>query len=167
MVWINTLPTVTPVSRGGQPKKTYLTGKEMRAFTDWEVPQQGDQLPPKLLRYSHKNAKVCRAAPVLTENSLNVCNSRVEPVCMVEGGRLERGCGAGGNKTKLHWSEPHIVSDKDAAKRAVRAPVKSSELPDDTREEAANRWSFVGTLHRCAHGLQRAPPRCCCRPAPC
>lgn len=71
------------------------------------------------------------------------------------------------NKTKLHRSEPHIVSDKDAAICAAHAPVKSSELTEERRKEEANRWLFVGTLHCCAHSFQCAPPRCCYRPAPC
>lgn len=49
------------------------------------------------LEYSHKNQpKCCRVVPLLTEKSQSVCDSRVESLCMGEGGRFFGGEEVGG-----------------------------------------------------------------------
>lgn len=111
--WVLTVTTRVPMSD--------VTGRRMRRFPGWEVSALVPVAGEKLVRYSTKNSKDCREVALSTEKSQSVWNRRVEPVCMGEGGRFGRGVWCCRDKTKWHWSEPHIVSDKDAAKRAARA----------------------------------------------
>lgn len=99
-----------------------------------------------LLRYSHKNRNFGRVFALLTEKSQNVCSRRVESVCMGEGGRLERGCGAAKSKSQWHWSESHIVLDKDAAQRAAGAPPVRLKLTGETRTRSDPQVSYAATM---------------------
>lgn len=113
-----------------------------------------------LLKYSCKSTNVCRLVPLLTEKSRSVCKSKVETLCMSEGGRFGWGVWCITNKTKLHWSDPHNASDKDAAKRAVRVLPINFELPGGRRLFL---WALCTTFARKASN--GAQPRCCYRPA--
>lgn len=102
---------------------------------------------------SQKHTKVCWVVPLLTEKSQSVCMSRVEPVCNGRGWSfLGRGVWLRTNKTELHWSPPHIASDKDAAKRAARAPPIKPPL--NARRERTRSEQTGGSLFFVVAGLR-------------
>lgn len=114
-----------------------------------------------LLRYSNKNRNFGRVFALLTEKRQNVCSRRVESVWMGEGGRFGRGCGAAKSKTKWHWSDPHIVLDKDAAQTAAGARPIKLQITRRTQDKERSTGVFCSVAHAAS-----APP-CSYRPARC
>lgn len=110
-----------------------------------------------LLKYSHKNSKVCWVVPLLTEKSQSVLYEQGWARLHGRGWSFfGRGVWCGRNKTKLHWSEPHIVSDKDAAKRAARALPINRELSEEKRTRSGQQVVLLRALCTVAHRVSTA-----------
>lgn len=144
------------VSRAGEMLRFQSQRSHRHRQSDKNCPKKSRKKAPK---YPEQFLSVQRKVKVFVTTRFRLCLSGREGGRF--GGRWEVWCS--GNKSKLHWSEVHIVSDKDAAERTVRAPQINRELTEDRGRGAGERgWLSAPQFPRCCHRPARCRRCCCC-----